>query len=1037
MASIICLFISLNSLAEVFPVKTYTTADGLLRDEANKIIQDSRGFIWFLMQGGISRFDGYAFTNYTLDDGLPTPNINDLLEASDGTIWISTNDGLVKFNPKGIRQKFDKNNPPNSDSMFQLYSIETDDKAEKVFGELIEANNNLLYAINGKGLYKIQIENGQPIFSKTAITENALSLGKDSKGNVWVGTWGKGLFLMQPDGKVSQFTFEQGLPKKDDKQSIAISAIFEDKDKRIWIGARNIGGICRLVENPQPNQKIVENCYMHKDGLSSDWVEAIDQTSDGTIWISTVNRLTQLKGFDSNGKPNFRILDSKNGLTDKAVNYFIEDRDGNYWIATTEGVKKISKQGITQFGISDGLSSTINLDSMFETTSGELAVADHPNERNISIFRDGKFIAIKPNYTKEIEYWGWGTNAVLQTRNGEWWVTVGSSAAQQKTHGLAWAKAPVLVRFPNVADISDLANASPKKIYYSADVPNIIQTMQLYEDKRGDIWMVAFDNSRSSLLRWERKTETFTDYTETLDLQVNYFQTFAEDNSGNLWIGGAVTRKSKPNETIRLLRYKDGKFETIEPIKDFQGTIYNLFVDSKNGLWAATSRYGLLRLDDVNAENPNFVSYTTAEGLSDNTILTVTEDKFGRFYAGSGRGVDQINLETNEVKHFTANDGLPRGDIYLSKTDKTGAVWFGSLNGISRFIPEADKPRQTPNIYISGLRVAGVSQKISELGEISLPDAEFTAAKNNLTIDFIGLGASLGEDLSYQYQLGDDNSEWLTTKERTLNFANLSADNYKFSVRAVTSDGLISQQPATFSFKILRPIYLRWWFLTLSALLIGFVIYQFYLFRVRRLLEIERTRTRIATDLHDDIGSDLSKISLLSEVVKMQLKNGNDDNNRLLTTIAETSRKSVDSMRDIVWAINPSRDSLSDLISKMRQFAEETLVEKDIKLNFETPNDHKNLKISMDTRRELYLIFKEAVNNAAKYSNCSEVEIDFAITGKEISLTVKDNGKGFDISQDFDGNGLNNMKRRAENLKGKFEIDSTHGTNISVTFPQN
>ena len=1035
-AVVIFLLAPLNLFAEVFPVKTYTTADGLLRDEATKVKQDSHGFLWFCMEGGLSRFDGYAFKNYTMNDGLPAPTAYDFIETSGGTIWISSNEGLIKFNPSGIRQKFDKNNPANPDSMFQVFAP-SDEKNDKWFGELVEDENKIIWASTQSGLLRIEIKNGHPIFSKTEITFPILSLNKDSNGNLWIGSWEKGLFQMSPDGKFHQFTDEHGLPKVSGKFPMTVTSILEDKEDRIWIGGRGISnGICRLVENPQPNQKIVENCYTEKKGLSSDWITSLLQSSDGTIWIGTVAKLTQLNKFDEKGNPIFRILDSKNGFNDFAVNDVLEDRDGNIWMATTNGIKKLSKQGFTQYNENDGLSSLINLSSIFETNDGEFIVTNHPNERNISVFRNGKFTAIKPNFPNEIDYWGWGgKHAVLQAHDGEWWVTSGSSQEFQKKYGLKANNAPILIRFPKVENIEDLAKVSAKKIYHTSDAPNIRETFQIYEDRNQDIWMMGFGEF-AFLYRWDRKTDKFIDCSERIDLRFEYFQTFAEDDSGNLWIGGSVSKKSNPNERIRLVRYKDGIFQVIELQENFTGTIYDLFVDGKNRLWAATSRNGLVMLEDVTAEKPVFVFYGTAEGLSDNTILTVTEDKFGRIYAGSGRGVDQINLKTREVKHFTTKDGLPGGDISLSKTDKTGAIWFGSLSGIARFVPEADKLRQTPNIYISGLRVAGVSQKISELGEISLPDAEFTADKNNLTIDFIGLGASLGEDLNYQYQLGDDDSEWLTTKERTLNFANLSADNYKFSVRAVTSDGLISQQPATFSFKILSPIYLRWHFLMLAALLIGFVIYQFYLFRVRRLLEIERTRTRIATDLHDDIGSDLSKISLLSEVVKMQLKNGNEDNNRLLTTIAETSRKSVDSMRDIVWAINPSRDSLYDLINKMRQFAEDTLIEKDINLIFNAPTEQQKLKISMDTRRELYLIFKEAVNNTAKYSNCSKVEIDFAIIGKEIILIVKDNGKGFDISQDFEGNGLKNMKRRAENLKGKFEIDSTQGTNISVKFPQ-
>lgn len=1036
LAGFFCLFSAVSNFAEVFPVKTYTTADGLLRDAVSVLRQDSRGFLWFCMQGGVSRYDGYAFTNYTIDDGLPSPSVNDLIETSDGTIWLTSNEGLIKFNPSGLRQKFDKNNPTNPDSMFQVFvpNLENSVKASLT---IVELKKNLLFAISEKGLIKIEIKNGQPIFSETEFAENALSLAKDSKGNLWIGTWEKGLFLIQPDGKVSQFTSEHGLPKYLKYSSISINDLFEDRDKRIWLGGRAVGGICRLIENPQPNQKIVDSCYTDKDGLSSDWVTSIDQSSDGTLWISTVQKLTQLNGFNENGKPNFRVLDNSNGITDMGTEDVLEDRDGNIWIATTDGVKKISRQGFTRYEVRDGLATTTNFSSIFETNEGELIVTDHPNERNINVFRNGKFTAIKPNYTPEIDYWGWGgKHAFLQTRSGEWWVITGSSQAFQNKYGLKHPNSPILIRFPSVKNIEDLAKIQPKKIYHTADIPDVIQTFQIYEDRNQDIWIMAFGEA-AFLYRWERKTDKFIDYSESLDLQVNFFQTFAEDKSGNLWIGGSVSRKSNPKESIKLLRYKDGKFQVIQVKEDFQGMIYDLLVDGKNRLWAATSRDGLLRLDDVNAENPTFFSYTTAEGLADNLILTVAADNFGRIYAGSGRGVDQIDLETGEVRHFTTNDGLPGGSIYLSKTDKTGAIWFGSLTGIARFIPEDDKPRQTPNIFITGLRVAGETQKLSEVGETSLPDLEFTADKNNLTIDYLGLGASLGEKLKYQYRLGDENSEWITTHERTLNFANLSAGNYQFAARAITSDGLTTPNPATFSFQILPPVYLRWWFLTLTAMVIGLAIWQLYRVRVRRLLEIERTRIRIATDLHDDIGADLSKISLLSEVVKMQLPNGNEENTRLLTKIAETSRNSVDSMRDIVWAINPSRDTLNDLVQKMRQFAEETLVANNINLKFTAPTDNQKLKLSMNTRRELWLIFKEAISNASKYSECSEVQIDFAIIGKEISLQIKDNGKGFDTSQDFEGSGLKNMKRRCENLNGKFGLNSQEGTQISVKFPQN
>lgn len=167
------------------------------------------------------------------------------------------------------------------------------------------------------------------------------------------------------------------------------------------------------------------------------------------------------------------------------------------------------------------------------------------------------------------------------------------------------------------------------------------------------------------------------------------------------------------------------------------------------------------------------------------------------------------------------------------------------------------------------------------------------------------------------------------------------------------------------------------------------------------------------------------------------MTNGNEVSNRMLTTIAEVSRSSVDSMRDIVWAINPRRDSVLEMTRRMRQHAEETFVPKNISVKFNAPEDNNRLKLSMDIRRELFLIFKEAVNNAARHSECEQIEIDFRVAGSEIFMQIKDNGRGFDSLTEPQGNGLLNMKTRAEKIGGQFgiETESEHGTIIKIRIP--
>jgi two-component sensor histidine kinase len=333
---------------------------------------------------------------------------------------------------------------------------------------------------------------------------------------------------------------------------------------------------------------------------------------------------------------------------------------------------------------------------------------------------------------------------------------------------------------------------------------------------------------------------------------------------------------------------------------------------------------------------------------------------------------------------------------------------------------------------ISGLRIAGNSQPISALGETEVSGLVLNPAQNQLSIDFVGLGFAAGEGLKYQYKLAGANEEWSTpTDQRTINYASLSPGRYRFMVRAVTSDGGISPTPATITFTILPPLWQRWWFVTLVVLTVGLGAATIYRYRVRRLIELERVRTRIAADLHDDIGSGLSRIAILSEVARHQV-NVEAPIGEPLTVIATASRDLVDSMSDIVWAINPKKDHLSDLVQRMRRFASDVFTARQIEFSFNAPGEEQALKIGADLRRQVFLIFKEAVNNIARHSRCTEAEIEMRIENRWLTLKVVDNGPGFDPAQLSEGQGLTSMRARAKELDGELQITSNDGRGTTI-----
>jgi signal transduction histidine kinase len=304
------------------------------------------------------------------------------------------------------------------------------------------------------------------------------------------------------------------------------------------------------------------------------------------------------------------------------------------------------------------------------------------------------------------------------------------------------------------------------------------------------------------------------------------------------------------------------------------------------------------------------------------------------------------------------------------------------------------------------------------------------------------------------------------TEQRTVTYANLQPGSYVFRVRAINSDGITSQKPAVVSFKILPPIWLRWWFVasvTLLVLVLFYLLYRYRLNRLRevntaleeakraeenlskaredRLTELERVRTRIATDLHDDIGASLTQIAILSEVAQQSVK-GNGASLHPLKSIANVSNELVETMSDIVWAINPQKDHLRDLIQRMRRFASDILSARGISLEFNAPTFETEIPLGANPRREVFLIFKESLTNIVKHSGATQVRIEFECSRDYLTLKIVDNGAGFDagniatalFADQKGGHGIFSMKKRAAEMNGKFELGSEAGKGTTVVF---
>ena len=292
----------------------------------------------------------------------------------------------------------------------------------------------------------------------------------------------------------------------------------------------------------------------------------------------------------------------------------------------------------------------------------------------------------------------------------------------------------------------------------------------------------------------------------------------------------------------------------------------------------------------------------------------------------------------------------------------------------------------------------------------SLELASRQGIRDQLQIEFASPSFAPGETISYRYRLSAD-AEWSTpTTQRSVLYADLSDGWRHFEVRAISSDGVVSPASAALRFYVIAPFWRRWWFFVLCLMAVGTAGYGLHRFQLRRRLEVEAVRMRIARDLHDQVGSGLSQIAILSEVAQRS------SDPTPIAQIAEVSRELVDGVSDIVWAINPARDNLPDLAQRMRRFAADLLGARDVAVDFNALGLEQSSAIRPETRRQIYLIYRECLSNVARHSKCTRVQISLVRQSGCLLLTVMDDGVGFNPAKAVNGNGLASLRERAAPL---------------------
>jgi signal transduction histidine kinase/ligand-binding sensor domain-containing protein len=744
-----------------------------------------------------------------------------------------------------------------------------------------------------------------------------------------------------------------------------VEALMQDRAGRIWIATR--GGLCFVAAGG------LQRVGALLTGIA---VRSVIQRADGSVWAATDHGL--LQAF-----PHVVWVTTAEGLSDSSATALEEDEAENLWAGTGIGVERIARSGFYTYGVKDGLAAS-DVVSVFAGKDGRVVVETLVGRPVLHVFEDDRFTAISLRLPR-LRNAGSGVGQMgLQDPTGDWWIATGEGLFRQGPSGVR---------------------------QFTRDE---IETV--FQDSHGDVWFHGVDVA--TVYRWERasgKLKMLSPSESGVPPNADVGP-LIEDHAGNLWMGLG-------GSPVKLVRYRAGRsvqFARRHGIPN--GPIIALHVDDGGVLWAGSMDNGLIRVNDPASEHPQFLTFGLAEGLGASHISCITSDRWRRIYACTTLGVDRLDPLSGKIEHFGVQDGLPGERLQHAFRDRNGSLWFATAQGLARLDPQPPSRRRAPTALISAVKIRGVSENVSDLGAsaITLPDLD--TYRNQFQLEFASLNFVPAERIRYQYRISGVDHDWSApAASRTVNYASLNPGHYRFEVRAVTMDGETSPVPAYVDFTILPPWWRRLWVEAAAGLALGAAVYVAHRYRVRYLLAVERVRIRIASDLHDDVGSSLTQIAILSEVARRNSPDGQ------LDKIANVSREALRSISDIIWAVDPERDSLGDLITRMRQFANDLFGSGGIELRFDAGVVARDVEIGADGRRQLFLIFKEALHNIAKHSLSTRAHVEVAMDNDTIILRVSDNGRGFDFATVAQGNGLRSMSQRAQDLGGTLSVHSSAG----------
>jgi ligand-binding sensor domain-containing protein/two-component sensor histidine kinase len=936
-----------------------------------------------------------VFTSYTVSQGLSSNAIRKIFQDSKGYIWVGTWEGLNKYDGSRFHSFTTQNGLPHNlvndireTSGGQIMVSTNDGNTSLIENDRVlqppqfsGITINRYFPDENKGILALtdlgklfSIRNGQLLPVSRLDSFALFMMAKATDGCYYV---------MVDKNRVLRFNNDFTLLNTIETRGLTPQCISADKAGHVFIGTEK--GLKVIQADPTHTIKQTMDepgkPFSHPLLLSGN-VSAIYPDPEKGLWFGTHAGLIKLSE-----QGNFQLFTEKDGLPSGRISYITRDRENNLWIGTFSGLAKMSAVPISLVplpGFDAGTNRMLTIlavdDEKFLVLTTEGVFSYHLAEKKFKLL----LATVLPQTPLPVNQ----SNPPRIIYNNHLYIydTLKDILQQDK---LSWNTSSIFAAASNEEIIAlgynnglvlQFAGMPGNRILDSCRINNLVWT------GKGELWAGSWSNGIYRVIPdlINKKISSVQDFTSIAGSRS--IRALFEDNNGNLWIG---TR--------------------------YDGLIV-LSKDAK-GNWKKTQ---------IRQEN----------GLLSEWISSILETKDHIIWAGTPAGLNKIVTSKDGYRVFRFSRMLNFFTTIYRMVEYPGnQFWCATDKGLLNFTDKQLENQPAFPVYFTSVKLGKADSNYAHAK--NLHRLRLKHFQNYAAFSFTSTGFLNESELQYSYRLlGSGDSTWSNPANiHEVQYASLQPGQYKFEVKMLGLNGDFGPVNS-FPFAISKPFWKTWIFFLALGLIILSLLYALYKYRVMQLVKLHQVRNSIATDLHDEIGSTLTNISILSQLSINSLKDPAEAK-KFLTRIRDEVQSSNQALDDIIWSVNSRNDSLNETMARMRRFAGDLFDKTETVYNLEITGERENRKLNMEQRRDMYLIYKESLINIHKHAYATKVDIHISQEKDILQMEICDDGKGFDMNAASHRNGLKNLKYRVEKWKGSIAMHSYpgKGTKIRVSIP--